>query len=525
MIPEFGVSSSKGFFISPRYFWNIDVDKDMTFGINYFDKIGPQFVNEFRYAKSKHENIYLYGEYIRHNNSETDKTDRWKFVNTSNIYIFKNLELRFDTNYVSDFKYDRDFEDYSMYNDSNQNSDDTKNEYINEIRLNYVSKYSDVSLRYRDDMEFDDLESGYKQTRLIRYPNLIIEKNNLDLSILKANYKLDYNNIKQIKKIFYFDSGNEKTNYTQQRLNTKLSIYKPINVKIGTLTPSYTQYFTHWFDMDEYADIDEKSLKNDLAYINKSNHTIDRLIYNANVDFKLNEIYKYYGGLKHSIYNSYSFSYIPYLDQDAIPDLIEDDIIEEKKLHTFKTVNYLKSENWNAKLEITQEYDDTLKKDKFLPFYSKFNISYKNYFNLLFDYKYDYYLQDSPYLKNNVKVKFVNFYTGYEFIFDEDIEEDENNNLKVYAGGKLYKIRFEISETASRDAKNLSLTEINKYKSKTFESKITYEADCWSLGFKFKQKDYLNVTDTGNNRKIENIFYLYAELKGIGKTDREIYKN
>jgi LPS-assembly protein len=439
--------------------------------------------------------------------------------------LFKNLELKFSTNYVSDFRYDRDFEDYSIYKDSNENSDDTKNEYINEIRLNYKTKYADFAVRYRDDMEYNDLEGGYEQTRIIRYPNVIVEKNNVNLSFFKINYKADYNNIKEAKKIFHFESSNTKTEYTHQRLQAKLDIYKSINLKIGTFTPSYTQYATHWFDMDDNIDLEDKSLSNDLSLINESDDTVDRLIYHVNMEFNLNEIYKQYKWFKHSIYNSYSFSYIPYLDQGNIPDLIEDDIIEEERLHKFTSINYLKSKDVDAKFEFIQEYDDALHKDKFNPFYVKMNLKYTDYFNFLFNYKYDYYLKDSPYLKNNIKFKFENYYAGYEFVYDEEIEDDENNNIKVFAGGKILKIRFEISETASRTSENLSVSDFDKYKSKTFESKITYDADCWSFGVKFKQKDYLNVTDTGNNRKIENIYYIYAELKGIGKTDREVYKN
>lgn len=531
LIPEFGTASSKGEFISPRYFWDIDVDKDATFGINYFSKIGTQYLAEFRYSKSKKENIYISGEYIHHTESETDKIDRWKFVNTSNIFLAKNLELKFDTNYVSDFRYERDFDDYSMYIDEDtDDDDDTTNKYINEIRLNYYTDIANISIRYRDDMEYADVTGGYKQSHIIRSPQLIIEKNNLSLGFLKFDYKADYNKLVSKTRYFYFadDTHDEDrtvdNNSHYERIHSRLKLYKPINAIIGTFTPAYTQYATKWFNMDSTYQVDNFQ-ETSAASIRQDGDTIDRLIYKINLGFTFNEIYKRYKHFKHTIYNTYSYTFVPEVIQGNIPDLIEEDDIEARELHSFKMKNYFKGDTWSSKLEFTQQYDELLKENKFLPLRTKLKISLWDLLKEELDFEQDHYDNYTPYLKNKFSITFDKIYLSTEYIYDEDITSDDNNNITGTIGGKLYNFDIFISQTASMSSKNLALHPLYKYKNKTFKTEIKYTSGCWGLGINYKYKNYIKITNSGDNRESEHIYFLYVELKGLGSTDQQIFSN
>jgi LPS-assembly protein len=61
--------------------------------------------------------------------------------------------------------------------------------------------------------------------------------------------------------------------------------------------------------------------------------------------------------------------------------------------------------------------------------------------------------------------------------------------------------------------------------SREFYLKILYKSECWNLGFLYKQDDYLDLTKTGSDKKREKVIFILLELKGIGGTQREVYRN
>ncbi|MEF3254001.1 MAG: hypothetical protein K6348_00310, partial [Deferribacterales bacterium] len=236
LVPNFGFSSNRGFFITPKYFWAIDVDKDMTLGVNLFSKNGVMFLDEFRYAVSKKENIHIIGEFINDSESKSDKSDRWRLYGVGNKFFTDNLELKFNIDYVSDFRYKRDFSDYGIV-DKLKDANKDKNDFITELRLNYYTKNADFSLRYKDLMQFYDNTDGYTRSNLYQKPSFQIEKYGLKIGYLKADYLLDYNDVEKKIYQYSFDNQNKTENFTYNRYNARIKIYKPFDIKIATLTP------------------------------------------------------------------------------------------------------------------------------------------------------------------------------------------------------------------------------------------------------------------------------------------------
>ncbi|MCA1932586.1 MAG: hypothetical protein LDL13_03295, partial [Calditerrivibrio sp.] len=443
LVPSFGFSSSKGFFITPKYFWAIDIDKDMTTGLNLFSNNGVMLLNEFRYAISKNENLHLIGEFIDDRDSESDKTSRWRLYGVGNIAILKNLDFKFHVDYVSDFKYKRDFSDYNMI-DNLKHANKDKNEFVAELRLGYYTDFADLSLMYKDSMQFYDNSDGYTKNNVYQKPGLQAEKYGLNVKdFFKIDYLLDYNRVE--KKIFkYRYNDNDQTDtYSYERYNAKLKFYKPFDLKIATFTPFYTQYYTSWFNTNytlENFRSDEKSYLN----IDVKDNDATRAIYSLGYSIMLNEVYRDYENFRHSIYNTFEYIQTPYLNQSSLPNNIAFDRISEANLYRYNMTNYLKSKYWDLKLELIQGYDLTLEEERFTPFHSKLNITYLKMLTLGLESKYNLYKDRIEYYKNNIGLNFSNYYLDFSQSYDKTISDTDNSIMGLKFGGKFEKLNFEI---------------------------------------------------------------------------------
>jgi LPS-assembly protein len=544
LVPNTGYSSKKGFFITPKYFLNLDVDKDMTFGVNYFDERGLQYLTEARYAKSDKENIYLAGEYINEYDTDSNKDDRWKIINKSNLFITDNLELRFNTNYVSDFRYRRDFDDYSI----NELEEFAENKYINEFRGNFYSKYLDASIRYRDDMHFYDLEDGFMKVHLIREPNFIIEKSYVDAKLFLIDYKLDYNNIKASRRVYDIESEHD-TSLTDEfeRYNGFVKLYKPVNLSFGVLTPSFTQYYTKWSHSKlGYNNIDETT-RNDLLKIDKNSDSVMRNIYNFNIKLKLNELYKHYDSFSHYIYNTFEYNQTPYLKQDNFIRYLEDDVVDEENAYLYTLTNYLKAKDWNLRLEFIDGVDAS-SSDAILPFHDRLIYNYKNLLNYKHESKFDYYDGEITYFDNRAKLNFKRFYLSLNHLFDreileyaddylgsrniidyprevifrEDVIGEENTQLRGTIGVNISRINFEFSAVSSDRHPHFGQKVFTDLKMNEFYIKTTYISKCWEFGVTYKNDKYDHLSYDEVDDNDEHTILFTITLRGLGGTERKI---
>lgn len=532
LVPSFGYGSDTGTFFTPKYFWNIDVDKDLTVGTNLYSDRGIQFLSEFRYNKSKREDIYLYGEYINDSAPEANKTKRWKIVNKSNIYLTDDIELRFNTDYVSDFRYKRDFNDFTMTENDEDINDDSENSYINEIRLNIYKPYTNLYIRYRDEMEFYDRENGYSKSHLIRAPEIILEKNSIDAKLLYLDYHLDYNKLKKSNRNYIDENnGGTATTSTLERNHGYIRFYKPLQMKILTFTPHYKQYFTRWynynhnFNVDEYYDKEWERLSSDEDEITRS-------IYEIGYKISFNEIYRNYKYFRHSIYNTLSYTQTPYMDQSGIPNLIEDDIIEEQKLYEYTITNYFNADAWDIKQSFKQGYDVALDDEHFVPLETELDFNYRSLITANFENHYDYYKGRSDYMDNRLILDFKYFYFKTELVYDREnldtdylsslSDKEYNTSLKSTVGVRWDPYEVEFSHESYKYMDEFKYN-FNDFTTEEYSVTALYNSDCWSLGLTYSEQKYDKITEDGIKTDDEKKIFAVFRLKGLGETEREIF--
>lgn len=526
LIPDIGYKTDFGMFFTPKYFIDLGVDKDATVGANIFTNKGVMLNSEFRYAKSFKENIYLYGEIIEDQDSKSDKDTRWRAVNKSNIFLKDNLELKFNTDYVSDFRYKDDFDDFVLKNNKIDTESD-ENRSVNEARLSYKLKYVDISAKYIDNMQYHKLEDGFRKERILRQPQIIAEKVNVDIfNLFKVDYYFDYNRVKHTRNYNFFDVDNDKEETTYDRYFSSLKIYRPFDLKIATFTPFFTQTYTYWDNFDGVSDERFDHHRNSMLQLDNDKNSADRALYSYGASITFNEIYKNYKSFKHSIYNTFKYTKTPHLNQDNMPDYIENDIIEEEDTLAYTLTNYFKARKWKLKFEVTQKYNWS-EDDEFEPIETKLDYNYNNTFSTFFENHYDFYDNYFNYLRNRnlLKIKYITLSTDY--IFDDDIKdnysiygENYNNSIKFSASLDLTKINFEIyQKLASRESK-ASFNDLSKQE---LGIKFLYKSDCWSVGLMLKENYYDKIEEGGISDKTERTIYLLVEFRGLGKTERNIF--
>jgi LPS-assembly protein len=106
LMPELSLSSRDGIKIKDAYFWAIDKDKDATIGLEYIENRGFKPEVEFRYALKEG----LKGTW---NVAVIDdkEYDHWRYEikGKHEQTLFKDLRLKTNIDYVSDFRYLVDF--------------------------------------------------------------------------------------------------------------------------------------------------------------------------------------------------------------------------------------------------------------------------------------------------------------------------------------------------------------------------------------------------------------------------------
>lgn len=108
LIPELGVSSSKGFLMKNNIFWAISDYRDMTFTSDYRRKQGHGTGIEYRYVNSRDSSGRAYYNYFDIFDS---RRKLWEFNFQHREEIAEDLSVRASVNLVSDFTYFRELED------------------------------------------------------------------------------------------------------------------------------------------------------------------------------------------------------------------------------------------------------------------------------------------------------------------------------------------------------------------------------------------------------------------------------
>jgi LPS-assembly protein len=521
LVPDLGFSSSKGAFIQPKYFWNIDVDKDATFAALLSSTESPLYALETRFTPSQDSNVYNYIEY-----SQSDKkypglkngqqkmfeeSNRYRIYNRSRIKVSDRFYILTKIESVSDYDYIDDYSDYSLVEDIDGDEEYTFNSSLN---MFYYAPFASLTFKYSDDMEYGVSSSRYSKQHTYIAPTISAEKNITNLPVM-LKYYVSYDKVRSTAYRYYYSSQREShSDINYQRNHASLKLYKPLNIYVGTFTPSIKYMHTNWFDLDDDYIKPVGDRISSTAMLDVSGDRITRKIYTQQHTFRLNEIYKQYGGFRHSIYNSLTYIQTPKVNQAGLFDYIYEDDIDTYREYRYAITNYLTSKNWQIKIENSQNYNMLLDKHKYEILTSKFNYRYKKYFYFDSKHEYDHYENDADYLSASTRVSLENFDFSIGYVFDKDTSDEENTSVNLSL--KYVSPKYDLLYTRTTSGYNKKLS------SKADQAiddmlQVTYKSDCWQFGLAYiRRSDSVNINgDT--DEEVEHIAMFTIGLRGLGE--------
>lgn len=190
LMPEITLSSRDGFKIKDTYFWAIDKDKDATIGLEYIERRGLKPEAEFRYYLKEG----LKGNWNFAIIDDT-KYDHWRYEikGKHEQTLFKDLRLKTNIDYVSDYAYLVDFRD----------GIDERSENLLKSSA-YLEKPFKNSLLTVEGAHFRDLTTKENDTTFKFYPH--------------ATFFTEYLPI--IRRVLYADVSTDITNFYREEGNT-----------------------------------------------------------------------------------------------------------------------------------------------------------------------------------------------------------------------------------------------------------------------------------------------------------------
>ena len=344
LIPRISYSQDKhGWDIELPLYWAISKNTDATFYQRYMDKRGLKEGVEFRYFLSKDSFGTFYADYLNDkktgaiveegglNRDWQEKQKRWSYYLNHETTFSPGFYLRTDIKRVSDNWYFRDFSDYNWYL-ANYSKDEKR-------RFGTVSFLGDKSLaslpstvRLVKEWSFfslttlvqytDNFESYDNDSTLQKYPEITLTGIKRPVFNTPLNFELDssYDH-------YYRTEGDKGDLYD---VNPAFSL--PLNLgDYFQLTPEIGFRETFWDGSD-------------LQGVGKEEHG-SREIYNIGAVLST-EVHRIFdvGGvtvdkIQHVIKPEVTYTYIPYIYQDDMPDFVER--VEEENSLTYSLTNTL----------------------------------------------------------------------------------------------------------------------------------------------------------------------------------------
>jgi LPS-assembly protein len=348
LLPYFSYSKDKlGWDVEVPFFWAISENADATFYQRYMDKRGFQEGAEFRYQIGENSFGTLYGSYLydtmkiseenadRPNRDWRDGEQRWSYYLNHETEFTPGFYLRTDINKVSDNWYFRDFDSYNYFLQhygSGENQKFKKVSFVGDRSLNSLDSKARLVKNW-------DL---FNLTALVRYTDNFMSDSNDET--LQKYPGITLFGVKQpfFDSPLYFELESSYDYYYRERgyrghlvdlfptLSLPLSIGKCLRFE-----PEVGFRETRW----------------DATYkkgIGEGRHN-DRAIYNvgATLSTEIERIFPVRGKrlekVRHGIKPEITYTYIPNVLQDEIPDFVE-------KIEETNTLNYSFTNTFTGKL-------------------------------------------------------------------------------------------------------------------------------------------------------------------------------
>jgi len=524
LIPEFGFNKDAGAYLIPKYFWNIDVDQDATFGIVAASAQTPLYSVEHRITPSSRENMYTYAEYIDQIRSLPEAGDieqhnvksngRFLLYNEGNINIAKNLSFYSYIKTFSDEDYIDDYDKYNNLEDFEENDDI----YNSSLSLMYRTSYADFYLRYIDELDYS-VSGNYVKEHTYYKPSFTLYKNITSMPIY-LRYSINYSDIRYTK-YAYTKSTNRKyiTDYSYKREHLSFKFYKPFNIYIATFTPSIELLKTRWHDMDDTLPSMREYTNASLAKLRVGEDSAYRDTYIFKHTLAFNEIYKKYEHFKHSIYNTLTYIQSPYIDETSIPDIASYDRIEQVRNYTYKIENFFTAKDWRLILSNSYVYNQINEPDDNDTHIGEIYFSYKN-FQTNLKHEFDLVDHDDEFFYSNISYNYAPFEIIASYSYDKGEYSAADNDENTVANFTLKYVsdKYDVGYTREMSGNNPVMTTANMTDI-TDTIDLTYKSDCWNFTITLeKQTDPDEDDPTQKGETDYSIMFVFS-LKGLGASE------
>jgi LPS-assembly protein len=525
--PTLGYSNELGMYVGGTFFWAIDIDKDLTIEATSFTERGGLFQGEFRYNMFQNSRVYLAGESINDALSNAGENERWRYTSKTFVKLPLSFEFTADADIVSDYLYMRDFSYFSIYDDSDSNEE---NVFSQRYSIASNNRFFEVGAAYADERKYSDTASGYRLTNVVSAPEVYFRNRYRTIgNIFNVDLNLKYNQVNNriINRDLLADTLTDSSTI-YHRYHGDLRLYRTFRLPIMRVTPSVTAYYTRWSGFDNAA-VQETTLSG--AYLIKEDGETERLIPKITVQASLNEIYKNYKNGRHGIQNTFTYTFIDDVDQQGLPDILAYDRIDKTNEIAWTLKSYYNPNGWASNITVRQGITLNTEGDKpFNPIEGKLYFAKDKTFSNSLEMGYDYYSDNSTdqtpdqvvYFTDELALHFDKFALGGRYIYDRRTVTDNQSEVSLFLGTKLYD--FEIEGSLTWNAGE-TFMHFDKLSPRSGKLEVSWVSQCYSIGVLYQTDKYMEINSRSRRRELtrEHIIGLTISLKGIGETKGRVY--
>jgi LPS-assembly protein len=514
LIPYLSYSRDKnGIDIEVPYFWAISETMDATFYQRFMEKRGFKEGVEFRYWTGANSFGTFYGDYMEDtkqiqetigSNSRDwqDMNKRWSIYLNHQTDFNPQSYIRADLRKVSDHWYFRDFSDFNYYrNNYSQTGQDpfkkisfTGDESLRSLEstVRLYKGWSNYSLGVLVSST-DDFAAANNDLTLQRYPEVTFT--GIKQPLLKSPLFFEMTTVYD----YFYRGEGQKGHF----FDFAPTISLPINIsQYAKVMPQITLRETYWNrnDNDAHGDYKEGSRTSYAASLSISSQM--SRIFNVQKQS--------WDKIRHEIKPEITYSYVPNIDQDKIPDYIPA-VVEQNAL------------SWSLTNTLTAKIKDAAGSFSYLEF---FRLKLFQTYDIneakkgmegssterrpLSDVGLEMDLRPHKYFSFSVRNQY-NVYTGWKVTnYDLNVSDWRNDNLTVgyrYTLDSIEEVNLNLKAVINKYLDSMLIVRRDQLNSKTIENTVglLYHQQCWAVGFDFTQTD----TDTR--------YILKLSLTGLGK--------
>ncbi len=317
LIPEVSNSTINGFRISNAYFWAITDSQDATLRHTYYDLRGNEFGLEYRYKYSKKTDGTLLVDYFYKDRKDSQSKTRVDFSHRQALPF--DVKGRVNIDYTDNDQFDKDFSTVL---------DDRSDTYL-ESDISLTRNFSQHTLKLLFD-RLDDLREDSDDRQDQKMPEFSITSQNQQIFGTPLYIR------QETKAARLRREGKPEEFLEMNRLDIHPTLSMPINWGNAlTVTPKFTFRETYYSEFTTKEKVSESSEE----YQKKTHDADSREYYTAELDLSGPRFQRIFDRgnarqtqkIKHLIEPSFSYKYLPGIDESDLPKFDGTDRIGSEK--------------------------------------------------------------------------------------------------------------------------------------------------------------------------------------------------